>query len=264
MKKISSLFFILLIAYSGTFLFKEVKVFLASQSQLETEEDQPINFFTEKAFLSPTATSSVEKKNNDTKTIQETDTVTDVPEKKLIPEVKAIVPKVSQVVVSTNEPLIHTLPKSSSRSVLTNAEILYWTNYYRKQNGLSSVSANSKLDEAATVKVDDMFSRQYFEHVSPSGKNGADLITEAGYEYLLMGENLAYGNFSSAKDLVDAWMASPGHRANILKVHYEELGISVKEGDYNGNKVWMAVQEFGRPTSSCPAPTEAEKENITF
>ena len=58
-------------------------------------------------------------------------------------------------------------------------------------------------------------------------------------------------------------MASPGHRANILKVHYEELGISVKEGDYNGNKVWMAVQEFGRPTSSCPAPTEAEKENIT-
>jgi len=146
--------------------------------------------------------------------------------------------------------------------VVKEDEILTWTNYYREQNGLHPLTGNSKLDSAALVKVNDMLARQYFEHVSPSGKDGSDLVKDAGYEYILMGENLAYGNFTDAKDLVDAWMASPGHRANILKEHFEEIGISAIEGNFGGRKVWMAVQEFGRPASSCPLPEKAVKDQI--
>jgi len=77
-----------------------------------------------------------------------------------------------------------------------------------------------------------------------------------------VGENLAEGNFSDAKDLVDAWMASPGHRANILKADFKEIGIAVLEGEYQGNKAWMSVQEFGRPASDCPLPADSDKEQI--
>jgi regulator of replication initiation timing len=52
-------------------------------------------------------------------------------------------------------------------------------------------------------------------------------------------------------DLLDAWMNSPGHRANILNSKYEEIGIAVLKGEFEGKTTWLAVQEFGRPASDC-------------
>jgi len=59
---------------------------------------------------------------------------------------------------------------------------------------------------------------------------------------------------------VDAWMNSPGHRANILDSHYTQIGVAVREGTFEGQETWLAVQVFGRPASDCPAP-DANLEN---
>ncbi|MEK7105752.1 MAG: CAP domain-containing protein, partial [Patescibacteria group bacterium] len=102
-------------------------------------------------------------------------------------------------------------------------------------------------------KVDDMIKRQYFEHISPTGESVSDLGKEAGYSYVIMGENLALGSFTSANDIVKAWMNSPGHKANILNKRYQDIGVSVKHATYEGKEVWFAVQHFGTSRKACPS-----------
>lgn len=137
---------------------------------------------------------------------------------------------------------------------LTIKGVIDITNKYRQENGsLPALTENSKLDFSAEKKLQDMFAKQYFEHESPSGVGVGDLANQISYEYIVIGENLALGNFKDNKALVDAWMASPGHRANILNKRYTEIGISVGKGTYEGKNVWMAVQHFGLPKSACPS-----------
>ena len=121
---------------------------------------------------------------------------------------------------------------------------------------------NPKLNVAAQAKLDDLFAQQYFEHVSPQGVAPADVITDAGYRYIVVGENLALGNFKDDVTLVQAWMDSPGHRANILHSRFQEIGVAVRKGTYEGKSVWIAVQEFGTPISACPGPSDALKDTI--
>src|SRR5207237_597403 len=59
--------------------------------------------------------------------------------------------------------------------------------------------------------------------------------------------------FKDDAALVEAWMNSPGHRANILNTKYQEIGVAVGSGMFEGHKTWLAVQEFGKPKSSCPS-----------
>ncbi len=142
--------------------------------------------------------------------------------------------------------------------------IIAQTNLQRQDNGnLPPLKENGQLDSAAAAKLQDLFQRQYFEHVSPDGKGPADLARDAGYAYLMVGENLALGNFGSDQELVDAWMNSPGHRANILRADFSEIGAAAAVGQYQGRETWIAVQEFGRPQSSCPAVDEGLKAQIT-
>ena len=99
-----------------------------------------------------------------------------------------------------------------------------------------------------------MFQGQYFDHISPEG-NGPDYwIKSAGYEYIMIGENLALGNFENDEALVQAWIDSPGHRANIMNERYTEIGIAVSQGIFEGRRAWLAVQTFGLPLSACPSP----------
>jgi hypothetical protein len=60
------------------------------------------------------------------------------------------------------------------------------------------------------------------------------------------------GGFVSSKEVVDAWMASPGHKKNILSETYSEIGIAAGRGNYEGKNIWMIVQSFGYPISKCP------------
>ncbi len=146
---------------------------------------------------------------------------------------------------------------------LTQDGVLYWTNQNRKANGDAELKYNAALNAAAQTKLKDMFAKQYFEHVSPDGVDPGKLAGQSGYLYLMVGENLALGNFKDDQALVQAWMDSPGHRANILEPKYVEIGIAVGQGMYQGHRTWIAVQEFGRPQSACPKPDSALAAQIT-
>lgn len=131
--------------------------------------------------------------------------------------------------------------------------VLAFTNAERYREGLPILSSNEALSRAAAAKLQDLFANQYFAHESPSGESASDLITGAGYKYLAVGENLALGSFTSNKHVVTAWMDSPGHRANILKPTYTEIGIAAGHGVYQGRSAWIVVQHFGLPKTECPA-----------
>jgi uncharacterized protein YkwD len=147
-------------------------------------------------------------------------------------------------------------------SPLSAANIIDATNAERVKAGLPPLKTNDKLAASAKLKVEDMITNQYFEHTSPSGKTVADLGTEVGYSYVVMGENLALGDFSNAQDLLQAWMNSPGHRANILNASYEDMGAYAAQGMYQGHLVWFAVQHFGTQRGVCPVLDTALKTSI--
>lgn len=153
-------------------------------------------------------------------------------------------------------------PLESYASNLTMDGVVAETNKQREMYGALPLHNNSKLNLAAKAKLEDMFRKQYFEHVSPDGKQPSDVIKASGYDFILVGENLALGNYKNDQVLVEAWMNSPGHRANILDQKFDEIGVAVGKGMYEGREVWMAVQEFGTPMSKCPGPSLALKSNI--
>lgn len=145
-------------------------------------------------------------------------------------------------------------PKPAPVLALTRAGIISNTNSQRKANGnLPPLSENATLNAVATARLADMFQKQYFAHVAPDGGDAESIAKTFDYEYLAIGENIALGNFTGDADLVAAWMASPGHRENILSPHYTQIGVAALEGVFEGKTVWIAAQIFGKPTSACPA-----------
>jgi hypothetical protein len=151
---------------------------------------------------------------------------------------------------------------SLGASELTREGIANWTNTQRSASGLIPLHVNPELNKAAESKLNDMFEQQYFEHESPDGKSPADVIKATGYAYIIVGENLALGNFKNDEILVQAWMDSPGHRANILNKKFQEIGTAARKATFEGKEVWLAVQEFGTPLSFCPSPGSSEKLSI--
>ncbi len=132
-------------------------------------------------------------------------------------------------------------------------DVINWTNKNRLLNGnLVPLKENSKLDFSAQIKINDMFKQQYFEHISPDNIGIVYLSKEVSYDYITIGENLALGNFKDAEALLNAWMASQGHRDNILNKHYTDIGVAVGHGMFKGQDTWIAVQHFGLPKDACP------------
>ncbi len=147
-------------------------------------------------------------------------------------------------------------------SRLSISGILNETNEERENKQLPKLRINAQLNKAAESKLQDMFTQQYFQHVSPTGVSVSDLIRKAGYEYIVVGENLALGNFGGDPQVVLAWMNSPGHKANILDPRFQEIGIAVGKGLYSGKEQWIAVQQFAKPLSSCSSPNPELKDKI--
>jgi uncharacterized protein YkwD len=145
---------------------------------------------------------------------------------------------------------------------INSVDIVEFTNKERVIAGLPPLATNTLLDSSAELKVDDMIARQYFEHASPTGEGVSDLGKKVGYNYVIMGENLALGTFTSSAEIVQAWMDSPGHKANILNTKYLDIGVSVKRGFYEGKEVWFAVQHFGTNRSVCPSIEGSLKKEI--
>ena len=127
--------------------------------------------------------------------------------------------------------IFSTTPDKSS---LTLNGVFEWTNINREENGLEPLKYNSQLNISARKKLEDIFDNQYFEHVSLNGLGVGDLGKQSGYDYVLIGENLAMGSFKNDRAVLQAWMASPGHKANILNSEYTDIGVAVGRGLFDG------------------------------
>jgi uncharacterized protein YkwD len=148
-------------------------------------------------------------------------------------------------------------PQEETRATtLSTDKIIELTNKYRAANNLPPLTQNTLLTSAADTRTNDMFQKQYFDHVSPNGTTPSDVVLKTGYDYSVSGENIALGDFTSEQDLVDAWYASPGHRANILNPQYSQIGVSAQINDYQGRHTWIATQEFGKPAPKCNLPDQ--------
>ncbi|QCX81789.1 RNA polymerase sigma factor RpoE [Streptomyces sp. YIM 121038] len=119
-------------------------------------------------------------------------------------------------------------------------QVLSLVNAERAKAGCGPLTHNSKLATAAQRHSADMRSRNYFDHTSPDGTDPGQRITAAGYKWSTYGENIARGQ-QTAASVMDAWMNSEGHRANILNCAFKELGTGVEEGE--GGPWW--TQNFG-------------------
>jgi uncharacterized YkwD family protein len=124
----------------------------------------------------------------------------------------------------------------SNASASTQAQqVLSLVNAQRKNAGLGALTMDSALANVALVKAKDMINNNYFDHNSPTYGSPFDMMKQFGITYRTAGENIAKGQ-SSAQQVMNDWMNSPGHRANILNSSYTKIGV----GYYNG--AW--VQEF--------------------
>jgi uncharacterized protein YkwD len=99
-------------------------------------------------------------------------------------------------------------------------------NRERAAHGLKPLRINSQLSDAAVDRIADMFSKHYFSHTSPDGIQPWIWVEHRGYDYREFGENLAVG-YPNADAVVDGWMHSPAHRANVLSRNFDEIGVAI-------------------------------------
>jgi len=136
------------------------------------------------------------------------------------------------------------------------ASIYCLINRERARNGEAPLRPDGQLRDSAQHHSDDMLAREYFDHDSPTGETLLDRLRATGYIYnsrigYVVGENIAWGTLglSTPKAIVEAWMASPGHRANILDASFRDTGIgivpSVPRSLGEGQAGAMYTQDFG-------------------
>ena len=139
-------------------------------------------------------------------------------------------------------------------SEITRSSVVAEMNVRRATFGLPPLREDVRLDDAADDRVTDMEDQGYWAHISPDGREPFVWMRPHGYDYHYAGENLASG-FETTEVLVDAWMESKGHRANILSLMYRDCGVSVIEGSTTGRAVGKSiVVMFG--SANEPASTD--------
>ncbi|MDJ1169811.1 CAP domain-containing protein [Roseofilum sp. BLCC_M154] len=133
------------------------------------------------------------------------------------------------------------------------------TNFQRSQFGLPPLVLNAQLTQAAQVHTQNMAFQDFFSHTGLDGSSVGDRINATGYQASTWAENIGTG-YQTPEQVVDGWMNSPGHRANILNANVQEIGVGYfflanDTGNVNYNYYWTQV--FGDPLSGVvtPAPT---------
>lgn len=111
---------------------------------------------------------------------------------------------------------------------MTGSQLLVDSNRDRQQAGQDTLKLDPKLSAAAQQKANDMVKKNYWSHNSPSGQTPWKFISASGYSYFSAGENLAYG-FPNAETVVDGWMNSREHRANMLSPDFTDVGFGIAQ-----------------------------------
>lgn len=124
------------------------------------------------------------------------------------------------------------IPQMDASVLSFEKEVIRLVNEIRVQNGLKPLTEHWELSRIARYKSQDMVDNQYFSHTSPTYGSPFQMIRDFGLTYRSAGENIAYG-YRTPQSVVDAWMNSSGHRANILHSSYTQIGVGyVADGHY--------------------------------
>lgn len=128
------------------------------------------------------------------------------------------------------------VPTEANAMTAYELEVVELVNDIRRQNGLGELKINWQLSRVARYKSEDMKKNNYFDHQSPTYGSPFDMMRSFGISYKTAGENIAKGQ-KSPKAVVDAWMNSKGHRANILSSSYKEIGV----GHVSNGNIWTQM-----------------------
>ncbi len=132
-------------------------------------------------------------------------------------------------------------PSSTSGSYSSfQNQVVQLVNKERAANGLKALTVNSQLTKTATLKSEDMVKLNYFDHTSPTYGSPFDMMKQFGITYRAAGENIAKGQ-TTPEQVMQGWMNSPGHRANILNASFTQIGVGIAK-TAQGQYVW--TQQF--------------------
>ncbi|WP_324789330.1 CAP domain-containing protein [Streptomyces sp. H51] len=144
----------------------------------------------------------------------------------------------SATTTAAPKPSATTAPATQTPASAAVARVVALVNSERIKVGCSPVTLNAKLSQAARAHSADMASHNTMSHTGSDGSDPGQRITRAGYLWSTYGENVAYG-YSTPEQVMAGWMASAGHKRNILDCGFKEIGVGVAQpGNY-----W--TQDFG-------------------
>lgn len=132
-------------------------------------------------------------------------------------------------------------------------EVIALSNQQRAANGLPALNTSAQLNQAAAAKAQHMFANNYWAHFAPDGTSPWYFVSATGYSYTTAGENLAK-DFNTSAGVVNGWMASEGHKANILNTSFQDTGVAVVNGTLLGAETTLVVAMYAAPKASAPAP----------
>lgn len=162
-------------------------------------------------------------------------------------------------------PFLSQINRSGGMAAVLPSILSDLTNEERQSQKLNTLTVSPILNEAAQMKANDMATKGYFAHTSPEGITPWYWLIKAGYKYQYAGENLAI-NFNDSKDVTNAWMNSPTHKANIVKENYTEIGTGIATGMYEGRETVFVAQVYANPikivkdeTTTTPTKSEIKK-----
>lgn len=135
-----------------------------------------------------------------------------------------------------------TIPEQGSISDYAK-EVARLVNVERSKRGLQKLTLNAQISKVAKIKCQDMINKHYFSHTSPTYGSPFKMMESFGIRFSAAGENIAYGQKTPA-EVMNGWMNSPGHRANILSGTYTNIGVGMAQTG-SGVKYW--TQMFTKP-----------------
>lgn len=149
----------------------------------------------------------------------------------------------TKTVMINNEEESNEEESNENRSVDDNSntieyEVLELVNVERSKVGLPMLEMSEELSAVARMKSKDMADKNYFDHTSPTYGSPFYMMTQFGINYSAAGENIAMG-YTDAQGVVNGWMNSPGHKANILSYDFSTLGVGYLSE--NGNTYWTQM-----------------------
>ncbi len=198
-----------------------------------TDTESYISETTTKTTTAPTSKQTVTTKSPAVTTVPVKTTappVTTVPKKTIVPA------KTTTRAVTTAKT---TTPASSSSSNSSSfiSEVVRLVNIERAKENLSALTESSGLDGAANIRANEIITK--FAHQRPDGREWHTVLAESGISYNASGENIAAGQRTPA-EVVEGWMNSPGHRANIMNSNFNKIGVGyVTGGSYGHNWVQL-------------------------